>query len=131
MAAGPKFGDLQGLILICVKSLYGLKTSMGRWHEALSNTLRLIGFQPSKADPDFQIRDARGHWEYLAVYSDDLLKPEFYPRGDVNMTKMTKGSVHSFSARMYIKNVCDKIEKMFETTLKNYGSLLEGDITLN
>ena len=71
--AGPEFGDLQGLILICVKSLYGLKISMGRWHEALSETLRLIGFQPSKADPDLWIRDAGGHWEYIAVYSDDLL----------------------------------------------------------
>ena len=37
--AGPKFGDLQGRILVCVKSLYGSKTSMGRWHEALSKTL--------------------------------------------------------------------------------------------
>ena len=50
--AGPEFEELQGQILICVKSLYGLKTSMGRWHEALSKTLRLIGFQPLKADPD-------------------------------------------------------------------------------
>ena len=37
--AGPEFGDLQGLILICIKFLYGLKTSMGRWHEALSKIL--------------------------------------------------------------------------------------------
>ena len=28
--AGPEFGELQGLILTCVKSLYGLKTFMGR-----------------------------------------------------------------------------------------------------
>ena len=56
-------------------------------------------------------------------------KPEFYLGGDVNMTKMAKGSAHAFSARTYIKNVCDKIEKMFETTLKNYGSPLEGGLT--
>ena len=37
--AGPEFGDLEGRIMICVKSLYGLKISMGRWHEALSETL--------------------------------------------------------------------------------------------
>ena len=59
--AGPEFKELQGLILICVKSLYGLKTSMGRWHEALSKTLWLIGFQTSKVDPDLWIRDAGGH----------------------------------------------------------------------
>ena len=39
--AGSEFCDLEGRILICVKSLYGLKTSMGRWHEALSETLLL------------------------------------------------------------------------------------------
>ena len=58
--AGPEFGELQGQILICIKALYGLKTSMGRWHEALSKTLRLIGFCPSKADLDLWIRDEGG-----------------------------------------------------------------------
>ena len=43
------------------------------------------------------------------------------------MTKTAKGTAHAFSARTYIKNVCDKTEKMFETTLKNYGSPLEGE----
>ena len=52
-------------------------------------------------------------------------KPEFYLREDVNMIKTAKGITHAFSARTYIKNVCDKIEKMFKTTLKNYGSPLE------
>ena len=52
-------------------------------------------------------------------------KPEFYLGGDVNVIKMAKGSTHAFSARTYIKNVCDKIKKMFETTLRNYGSPLE------
>ena len=42
------------------------------------------------------------------------------------MTKTAKGTIHAFSARTYIKNVCDKIEKMFETTLRNYRSPLEG-----
>ena len=50
--AKPEFGDLERKVLICVKFLYGLKTSMGRWHEALSETLQLLSFQPSKADPD-------------------------------------------------------------------------------
>ena len=140
--------------MVCVKSLYGLKTSMGRWHEALSETLHLLGFQLSKADPDLWLRDAGDHWEYIAVYSDDLLvfsrdpvkilrgletlypfkgvgKPEFYLGGDVNVIKTSKGYTHAFSARTYIKNVCDKIEKLLETTLKNYGSSLEGDITQN
>ena len=48
--AGPRFGDLEGWILIIVRALYGLKTSMARWHEALSDKLRLFGFKSSKAD---------------------------------------------------------------------------------
>ena len=71
--AGPEFGELQGRILVCVKSLYDLKTSMRRWHEELSETLHLLGSQPSKADPDLWLRDAENHWKYIAVYSDDYL----------------------------------------------------------
>ena len=30
-------------------------------------------FKPSLADPDVWMRDAGDHWEYLAVYVDDLM----------------------------------------------------------
>ena len=59
--AEPKFGELEGKILICIKSLYGLKTFIGKWHKALSKILQLLGFQPSKADPDLWLRDAGTH----------------------------------------------------------------------
>ena len=39
----------------------------------LSDKLRLIGFKQSRADPDLWMRDADTHYEYIAVYSDDLL----------------------------------------------------------
>ena len=46
--AGPEFEPkLQGRILVVVRSLYGLKTSMARWHEALSNKLCLLRFRLS------------------------------------------------------------------------------------
>ena len=125
---------------------------MGRWHEALSETFQLLGFQPFKAEPDLWLRDAGSHWKYVAVYSDNLLvlskdpvkilkgsenlyslkrigKPEFYFGGDVNVIKMSKGYTHAFFAKTYIKNVCDKIERLFETTLRNYGSPLDGGIS--
>ena len=104
---------------------------MARWHEALSDKLRLLGFKPSKADPDLWIRDAGDHYEYIAVYSDDLLvfskqpiailkglealfplkgvgEPEFYLGGDVDIIKTKNGSRHTFSAKTYIKNICDQ-----------------------
>ena len=43
------------------------------------------------------------------------------------LTEEINGEVtHAFSYRTYIKNVSENIEKLFETTLKNYGSPLEG-----
>ena len=33
---------------------------------------------------------------------------------------------NSFSSYTYIKNASEKIKKLFETKLKNYGSPLEG-----
>ena len=120
--AGPEFGELEGQVLICKKALYGLKTSMGRWHEALSSMLRMIGFKPSKADPDLWLHDAGDHYEYLAVYTDDLLvvsrnplailrgletlyplkgvgKPEYYLGGDVNTVEQPDGPTLAFSGQ--------------------------------
>ena len=71
--AGPEFGELEGHTLVIVKALYGLRTSGARYHEKFAETLRDMGFTPSLADPDVWMRDAGTHWEYLAVYVDDLL----------------------------------------------------------
>ena len=73
ITGGPGFGELEGCTLIIYKALYGLKTSGLRWHERLSDILRDMGFVPSKADPDVWMRDMGDHYEYIAVYVDDLL----------------------------------------------------------
>ena len=71
--AGPEFGELEGCVLIIYKSLYGLRTSAARWFEHLAATLRKMGFTNSKADHNMYIRPKDDHYEYLAVYSDDLM----------------------------------------------------------
>jgi hypothetical protein len=71
--AGPEFGDLAGHTLVIVKALYGLRTSGARFHDRFAATLRDMNFTPSYADPDVWMRDAGDHWEYLAVYVDDLM----------------------------------------------------------
>ena len=53
--------------------MYVLNTSMARWHEALSYKLKLVGLLPSKADPDLWMQDSEDHYEYVTVYSGDLL----------------------------------------------------------
>ena len=45
IVAGPEFGpELQGRIMLIIKSLYGLTTSAARWYEELSRTLTKMGF---------------------------------------------------------------------------------------
>ena len=70
--AGEGFGDLQGHTLIIHKALYGLKSSGLRWHERLYDSLRDLGFTPSKADSDVWYRRVDDYYEYIAVYVDDL-----------------------------------------------------------
>jgi hypothetical protein len=50
--AGEGFGDKTGHTLIIFKALYGLRSSGARWHDRFADTLRDMGFTPSKADPD-------------------------------------------------------------------------------
>jgi hypothetical protein len=50
--AGPKFGNLQGHVMIIYKALYGLCSSGACWHDRFSDCLRAEGFFPCKAEPD-------------------------------------------------------------------------------
>ena len=61
--AGREFGEYAGCILVVKKALYGLKTSGARWHEKFSETLRDVGFLPTKAHPDLWIKDCESHYE--------------------------------------------------------------------
>ena len=71
--AGPEFGELAGHTLIIRKALYGLRTSGARYHEKFAATLTDMGFRQSYADPDVWMREQEDHWEYIAVYVDDLM----------------------------------------------------------
>jgi hypothetical protein len=70
--AGPEFGPLQGHLLVIYKALYGLRSSGLRWHEKFAQTLRDMGFVPSKAEQDIWMRRNGDIYEYIAVYVDDL-----------------------------------------------------------
>lgn len=54
--AGPEFGSEVGHLLVFNKALYGLKSSGLRWHKRFANTLREMGFTPSRADNDIWMR---------------------------------------------------------------------------
>ena len=71
--AGPEFGEYKGHTFITLKAQYGLKSSGRLWHDRLHDALKLMGFEPTKAEEDIWIQDAGDHYEYIAVYVNDLL----------------------------------------------------------
>ena len=106
--AGKEFDIHHGKRMLIDKGLYGLQSSAARFHDKLASSLRKMNFKPCKADYDLWIRDKGDHYEYLAVYVDDLLVfsrdpmsiietirneydlkgvgiPEYYLGGDIDM----------------------------------------------
>ena len=83
--AGPEFGpELEGHTCIIRKALYGLKSSGKCWHDRLHDVLTDMGFFPSRAEEDIWMRDAGDHYEYIAVYVDDLLIASKDPQSIIN-----------------------------------------------
>jgi len=71
--AGPEFGEqLCGHLLIMSKALYGTKTAGKCWHHKFEETLTNMGFHACKSDTDVWMKKVDNHWEYVAVYVDDL-----------------------------------------------------------
>ena len=70
--AGPEFNELEGHTLVIFKALYGLRSSGLRWSERFSLCLRDMGLSASLADPCIWMRQIDDHYEYVAVYVDDL-----------------------------------------------------------
>ena len=75
--AGAKFKLIgittEGTLLEVVKVLCGLITIGNRWHANLPHTLRVMGFKPTKFDPDFCIRGAGvGYPIQDSVYSYEI-----------------------------------------------------------
>jgi hypothetical protein len=102
--AGPEFGNQEGHVFVIRKALYGLKSSGLRWHERFAAVLFEMGFIPSRAEPDIWLRpagsdqpevadprrinprvppppsDGPPHYEYIAVYVDDLTNASRNPK---------------------------------------------------
>ena len=63
----------EGTLLEVKKALYGLPTSGNRWHAHMSQTLREMGFKPTRFDPDVWIRGREGGYDYIGTHTDDVL----------------------------------------------------------
>ena len=82
--AGPEFGEYEGHTLVIMKALYGLKSSGKCWHDKLHDVLIAMDFFPSKAEEDIWMRDCGDHYEYIAVYVDDLMIASKNPQGIID-----------------------------------------------
>ena len=121
----------------------------------MQKVLTKLGFQPTLADSDLWYKDCGSHYEYVSVYVDDLIissknpmkiidelkkvgnfklkgvgVPEYYLGGNVDRAaKLDKdGCRTKISARTYILNVCEKIERVFNKQLRNYHSPVQQTI---
>ena len=75
LIAGREFGERQDCAVVIKKALYGLATSARQWNIKLGDTIRALGFIPTRADPDLWIKmnhDIR-KYEYIATYVDNII----------------------------------------------------------
>ena len=137
---GPEFGQQEGAIVTLQRALYGLKTASRSFHEFFGDTLRQMGFVPTRADQDLRYRKADDHtgYDYIATHVDDIAiaamrpaeytsrieqeflvknkedTPSYYLGNDL---KMKENRLH-VSNKTYIKEVLRKYQDEFRTLPK-------------
>ncbi|MGH7955023.1 MAG: reverse transcriptase domain-containing protein [Gloeomargaritales cyanobacterium] len=97
--AGPEFGPREGCILIMLRALYGLVTSSRQWHEFLADSLRAMGFKPTRADPDiWYIRSPHyAGYDYMGTHIDDLIVAAKRPHDYLALIEQ----------EFLVRNICD------------------------
>ena len=145
--AGPEFGPMEGHLLLIHKALYGLRSSGLRWHERFADTLRSMGFLPSKAEDDIWMRPNGNVYEYIASYVDDLCIAAKDPASIIDTLEKTYGyklkgtgpieyhlgcdyfrdddGTLCFAPKRYIDKMIDSYFQLFGEKPKPYTSPLE------
>jgi hypothetical protein len=147
--AGPEFGELEGSIILIRKALYGLRSSGERWHAHFVDTLRSMGFVPTRFDNDVWIRKSEDgtHYEYVCTHVDDFMivskrpeaimenlktfyviksegPPEYYLGNDYKFCKDRRLAV---GCKKYLTEALLRVEKMFGTLKKDSIPMAAGD----
>ena len=101
---GPEFGEFEGRYAIIRRALYGSKSAAASWRADISKVIAGLGFTMCRADNDVWMRpgvNGAGEkiWEYVLVYSDDLLAVALHPKKIMSQIdqhfKLKAGSVVS------------------------------------
>ena len=76
---GSEFGDDAGKKAIIVRALYGFKSAGARFGNHIADCMRLLGYEPCRADPDLWFKaqvypdDDFEYYEYVLLYVEDSL----------------------------------------------------------
>jgi Reverse transcriptase (RNA-dependent DNA polymerase) len=82
MCLGPEFNVIDntikpGSLATVEQALYGLPTSANRWHQHLAETLRQMGFTPSRYDRDVWLHHCENTtspgYDYIGTHTNDLI----------------------------------------------------------
>lgn len=80
--AGAEFGSRMGLVIEIQRAMYGLAGSARAFADFLADSIKRLGFEPSRADPDLLVKSTDYGYGYIATHVDDVIvvskNPEEY-----------------------------------------------------
>ena len=139
--AGREFGERQGMTVIIRKALYGLASSATCFHAHFGDTLRSLGFVPTRFDNDVWIRLSKdkkayeyvcSHLDGFCIFSRDpqlimnQIKSEFTVKSEGppeyylgNDFKKDRKGRWCMSCKTYIKEGIRRIKNIFDTLIKH------------
>ena len=80
--------DSLGKVCVVTRALYGLKSSGASWRSMLASSLRDLGYEDTRADPDVWRRkrtrpSGEHYYELICVYVDDILCVDLDPKASL------------------------------------------------
>ena len=155
---GPEFGEYAGRLAIITRALYGSKSAASSWRAAISKCIEGMGFKMCRADNDVWMRKGKNSkgldvWEYILVYSDDLLcvannpksillqihghyklkdgslkRPDRYLGADISEYTLPDGTVAWCSSPdSYVKSAVDNVKRWL--TAKDKDARLKSKVS--
>jgi len=78
--------------MIIARALYGLKSSGAAWRSTLAQTMEMLEYRPTQADPDVWIKraskeDGSPYYKMMLIYVDDVLHIAEDPEEDMRRTR--------------------------------------------
>jgi hypothetical protein len=137
--------EIAGQIVIIRKALYGLVSSSERWHSHFADTIRGLGFVPTRSDADVWIRLSKDkrRYEYICTHVDDFMivakhpasimkdlqdiytinddsisEPDYYLGNDYKKDRKGRWCI---GCKKYLKEALLRVEQMYSTSLKKFS----------